>query len=137
MGVAAAQRAFRAALVRAAGLGLVAGGMLVAWRFAVGGGFLLGLGAGLAAYAWLARNLTRLGEVPPEKLMLHSTRQAMARLGIYAVALAVAYRLDTQTSTGLLGALGGYLFVRIALTVEAWRGARRSAAQLAQGTENE
>lgn len=119
-----AQRQFEAALIRAAGVGLVAGGGLLMWRMELGGGFLLGLSAGLVAYLWLARTLPKLADVPVEHLTIYSVRQAMGRLGLYAVAFALAYRLDTEHNTGLLGALGGYLFLRVAIMVNAWHTSR-------------
>lgn len=121
-----AQRDFQAALLRAAGVGLVVAGGLFAWRMEVGGGFLLGLAAGVGAYLWLARTLPKLGEVAQEDLAVYSVRQAVGRLGLYAVAFALAYKLDPEHNSGLLGALGGYLFLRAVLIVNAWRESRHA-----------
>jgi hypothetical protein len=119
-----ARLAFQRTLYVAAGMGLVAGGLLSAWRAPVGWGFMLGCGAGIAAYLWIARLLSKMGDIPAQELALHSTRQAMARLGMYAVAFALAFRLDREHYSGIAGALGGYLFVRVVLTFHAWRNTR-------------
>lgn len=120
MTVQEAQADFVRTLYRAAALGLILGGVLYAWRAAVGGGFMLGCGAGVAAYLWLARQLPKVSALPPQEQMIYSVRQAVARMGLYAIIFALAYRLDRATNTGIAGALGGYLWVRLMLTISAW-----------------
>lgn len=127
--IAASQQAFQRVLVLAAAGGLVLGGAACAWRVPLGGGFLLGVGAGTAAYLWLSRMLPRLATVPKEDLQLYTVRQAAGRLGIYAVAIVLAYKLDPGHKLGVLAALGGYLYVRAAATVAAWRMAQLSASK--------
>lgn len=126
MPLSLAQGAFRRTLVLTAGVGLVIAGGLGAWRLAVGGGFAIGCVAGVTAYSALARLLPAFLEISPKERMRHSTRQTIVRLLLYAAAFSLAYRLEPTHASGLIAALGGFLFVRIAVTVYAWRGARPS-----------
>jgi len=89
---------------------------------AAAGGVLLGGLAAMAAYGWLARQLTHLARLPPEELQLYSVRQAAARMAMYAVAITLAYRLDRENMYGVLGALAGYLAIRVVVTLIALRG---------------
>lgn len=124
MPLSLAQAAFRRTLLLMAGVGLVIAGVLAAWRLPVGGGFAIGCAAGVTAYSALARLLPAFLDISPQERMRHSTRQTIVRLLLYAAAFSLAYKLDPTNASGLIAALGGFLFVRIAVTVHAWRGAR-------------
>lgn len=124
MPLSLAQAAFRRTLFLTAGAGLIIAGVLAAWRLPVGGGFAIGCAAGVTAYSALARLLSAFLDVSAQERMRLSTRQTIVRLVLYAAAFSLAYKLEPTHASGLIAALCGFLFVRIAVTVHAWRGAR-------------
>lgn len=132
--IASSQGAFQRVLIIAAAVGVVSGGAACALHAPLGGGFILGVIAGAAAYLWLARMLPKLATVPKEDLQLYTVRQAAGRLGIYAVAIVLAYKLDPGHKIGVIAALGGYLYVRAAATFAAWRMAKASAQAIKKDT---
>ena len=125
--LAQAQLAFERTLYLSAAFGFALGGAACTWRAPIGGGFLCGVAAGTVAYLWMARMLPRLGQVEQENLQLYTVRQALGRLGIYAVAIVLAYKLDPTGKLGVIAALAGILYVRGAATLAAWRMAKSSA----------
>ena len=75
-------------------------------------GMLMG-GIGSTVTFWImARQVEKLASIPPERLQLATYRWTFIRLFVYAFVLYGAYRLDTETYHGLMGALGGLLLHR-------------------------
>ena len=112
----------------ATAVGLVAGGAVYALHPMAGAGFLAGGASGILGFALMARFMRQMHTIDPKDFQLQSFRQSAARLAIYAAAFALAYRIDPKGLTGIIGALGGYVFVRVVVTAAAWRQATRSGA---------
>lgn len=110
-----------------AAIGLVAGGLLYAWYPKAGAGFLVGGMAGLLGFALMARFLRQMAHIDPKDFQIQSFRQGAARLSVYAVAFALAYRIDPKGMTAMIGALGGYVVVRVLVTAATWRHANTTA----------
>lgn len=102
-----------------AAIALAAG--LAFWHPVLAQGFVAGAAAGVLGFSMIARFLRRAPEIPAEQFQQQTFRQGAARMAVYAVCFALAYRIDPQGFRGMLGALAGYVLVRTVLTAVAWR----------------
>jgi len=107
--------------------GLVVGGGVYLWHPTAGVGFLAGGAAGLLGFVLMARFMQRMAQLNADDFQIQSFRQGAARMAVYGVAFALAYRLDPKGLTAIMGALGGYIFVRVLVTAATWRHAKAVA----------
>lgn len=112
----AVSRRFRVAFARYC-IALLAVTATAAWfwdRVAAQGVLLGGL-AGLIGFWMMARSVEKLAIRAPEKLQFALLKWTAVRMGLYAAAFIRAFTLDREEFHGLLGAVAGFLVIRIVL----------------------
>jgi hypothetical protein len=85
------------------------------WDRVAAQGVLLGGLAGLIGFWMMARAVERLAIHAPEKIQFALLKWTAVRMGLYAAAFIRAFTLDREEFHGLLGAVAGFLAIRVVL----------------------
>lgn len=85
------------------------------WDRVAAQGVLLGGLAGLLGFWLMARAVEKLAIQTPEKLQFAVLKWTFVRMGLYAAAFVRAFTLDKEDFHGLLGAVAGFLVIRVVL----------------------
>jgi len=80
-------------------------------------GFALGGLAGAAGFWHMANRARRFATISPIELPYRIYRWTFMRMGLYGVALVLAYTVDRQEYHGLIAAVFGLLAVRVVMTI--------------------